>query len=134
MAAIAHVFTIGYVAEMLGEDEERLHELEANREFACRIIDRRWHEIACVCVSPSCTVTQAMLDQPRPMAASRARGGEAASEFARPKGRRLSVREPEHLVLAGPADRRVEQAGDADPAGQPAFDGGYDEARGQEGQ
>ena len=27
MAAIAHVFTIGYVAEMLGEDEERLHEL-----------------------------------------------------------------------------------------------------------
>jgi hypothetical protein len=27
MAAIAHVFTISYVAEMLGEDEERLHEL-----------------------------------------------------------------------------------------------------------
>ena len=27
MAAIAHVFTIGYVAEMLGEDEEWLHEL-----------------------------------------------------------------------------------------------------------
>jgi hypothetical protein len=27
MAAIAHVFTIGYVAEMLGENEERLHEL-----------------------------------------------------------------------------------------------------------
>ena len=27
MAAIAHVFTIGYVAKMLGEDEERLHEL-----------------------------------------------------------------------------------------------------------
>jgi hypothetical protein len=27
MAAIAHVFTLGYVAEMLGEDEEWLHEL-----------------------------------------------------------------------------------------------------------
>jgi hypothetical protein len=27
MAAIAHVFTISYVAEMLGEDEEWLHEL-----------------------------------------------------------------------------------------------------------
>jgi hypothetical protein len=27
LAAIAHVFTIGYVAEMLGEDEDRLHEL-----------------------------------------------------------------------------------------------------------
>ena len=27
MAAIAHVFTISYVAEMLGEDEDWLHEL-----------------------------------------------------------------------------------------------------------
>jgi hypothetical protein len=27
MAAIAHVFTIGYVAELLGADEEWLHEL-----------------------------------------------------------------------------------------------------------
>ena len=27
MAAIAHVFTITYVAEMLGEDEQWLHEL-----------------------------------------------------------------------------------------------------------
>ena len=27
MAAIAHVFTISYVAELLGEDEEWLHQL-----------------------------------------------------------------------------------------------------------
>jgi hypothetical protein len=27
VAAIAHVFTITYVAELLGEDEDRLHEL-----------------------------------------------------------------------------------------------------------
>jgi hypothetical protein len=27
LAAIAHVFTIGYVAELLGEDEDWLHEL-----------------------------------------------------------------------------------------------------------
>jgi hypothetical protein len=32
MAAIAHVFTIGYVAEMLGEDEEWLHELYTSKD------------------------------------------------------------------------------------------------------
>ena len=37
-------------------------------------------------------------------------------------------------MLARPADRRVEQAGDADPVWQPTFDGGLDEARRQEGQ
>jgi hypothetical protein len=31
MAAIAHVFTIRYVAEMLGEDEEWLHERSIER-------------------------------------------------------------------------------------------------------
>jgi hypothetical protein len=44
------------------------------------------------------------------------------------------VREPENLMLARPRDRRVEQAGDADPVLQPPFDGGLDEARCQEGQ
>jgi hypothetical protein len=44
------------------------------------------------------------------------------------------VREPEHLVLARPADRRVEQAGDADAVRQPTLDSGCDEARGQERQ
>jgi hypothetical protein len=44
------------------------------------------------------------------------------------------VREPEHLMLARPRDRRVEQAGDADPVRQSTFDGGLDEARCQEGQ
>src|SRR5262249_50705795 len=33
---------------------------------------------------------------------------------------RPSVREPEHLMLARPHDRRVEQAGDADPCGRRA--------------
>ena len=47
---------------------------------------------------------------------------------------RPSVREPEHQVLARPRDRRVEQAGDADPVWQSTFDGGLDEARRQEGQ
>jgi hypothetical protein len=50
------------------------------------------------------------------------------------RGTRSSVREPEHLVLARPRDRGVEQAGDADPVRQPTFDGGLDEARCQEGQ
>ena len=36
------------------------------------------------------------------------------------------VREPDHLVLARPRDRRVEQAGDADPVWQSTFDGGFD--------
>jgi hypothetical protein len=45
-----------------------------------------------------------------------------------------SVRQPEHLMLARPRDRRVEQAGDADPVRQSAFDGGFDEARREEGQ
>jgi hypothetical protein len=31
-------------------------------------------------------------------------------------------------MLARPADRRIEQAGDADPMRQSTFDGGYDEA------
>jgi hypothetical protein len=53
---------------------------------------------------------------------------------AQPQGIRPSMREPEHLVLARPADRRVEQAGDADPVRQSAFDGGLDEARREEGQ
>jgi hypothetical protein len=48
--------------------------------------------------------------------------------------RRLSVREPKHLVLARPRDRRVEEAGDADPAWQSTFDGSRDEARCEEGQ
>ena len=30
MAAISAIFTIAYVAEMLGEDEDRLHELSIN--------------------------------------------------------------------------------------------------------
>ena len=30
MAAIAHVFTIGYVANLLGEDEDWLHELSTD--------------------------------------------------------------------------------------------------------
>ena len=47
---------------------------------------------------------------------------------------RPSVREPQHLMLARPRDRRVEQAGDADPVWQSAFDGGFDEARREEGQ
>ena len=46
----------------------------------------------------------------------------------------LSVREPEHLMLARPCDRRVEQASDADPVWQSTFDGGFDEVRCQEGQ
>jgi hypothetical protein len=50
------------------------------------------------------------------------------------KCRRLSVREPEHPVLARPADRRVEHAGDADPMWQAAIDGGLDEARREEGE
>jgi hypothetical protein len=33
------------------------------------------------------------------------------------------VREPEHLMLARPRYRRVEQAGDADPVRQSTFDG-----------
>jgi hypothetical protein len=45
-----------------------------------------------------------------------------------------SVRQPEHLMLARPRDRRVEQAGDADSVWQSALDGGLDEARCQEGQ
>jgi hypothetical protein len=45
-----------------------------------------------------------------------------------------SVRQPEPQVLARPRDRRVEQAGDADPVWQSAFDGGFDEARREEGQ
>src|SRR5277367_1104837 len=47
---------------------------------------------------------------------------------------RPSVREPEHQVLARPRDRRVEQAGDADPVWQSAFDGGLDATRREEGQ
>jgi hypothetical protein len=39
------------------------------------------------------------------------------------------VREPEHLVLARPPNRRVEQAGDTDPMWQSTSDGGLDEAR-----
>ena len=53
---------------------------------------------------------------------------------AQPQGIRPSVREPERLVLARPRGRRVEQAGDADPVWQSAFDGGRDEARREEGQ
>jgi hypothetical protein len=30
MAAIAHVFTIGYVANLLGEDEDWLHDLSTD--------------------------------------------------------------------------------------------------------
>ena len=44
------------------------------------------------------------------------------------------MREPEHLMLARPRDRRVEQAGDADPMRQPAIDGGFDKARREERQ
>ena len=47
--------------------------------------------------------------------------------------RRASVREPQHLMLARPRDRRVEQAGDADAMWQSTFDGGFDEARCEEG-
>ena len=65
---------------------------------------------------------------------SQGRRGDAASSSRAQKCRRLSVREPEHLMLARPIDRRVEQAGDADPVWQPTFDGGIDEARREEGQ
>ena len=41
--------------------------------------------------------------------------------------RGASGREPQHLMLTRPRDRRVEQAGDADPVWQPTFDGGFDE-------
>ena len=44
-----------------------------------------------------------------------------------------STREPEHLMLARPRDRRVEQAGDADTVWQSTFDGGFDEARCEKG-
>ena len=33
MAAITRVYTIGYVAEMIGEDEDWLHELSIDMEF-----------------------------------------------------------------------------------------------------
>jgi hypothetical protein len=46
----------------------------------------------------------------------------------------VSMREPEHLMLVRPRDRRIEQAGDADPVWQPTFDGGLDEARREERQ
>ncbi len=38
VAAIAAVFTIGYVANMLGEDEDRLHDLSVDMfpEDGCR--------------------------------------------------------------------------------------------------
>jgi hypothetical protein len=45
-----------------------------------------------------------------------------------------SVCEPEHPMLARPRDRRVEEAGESDPVGQSTLDGGFDEARCQEGQ
>jgi putative tryptophan/tyrosine transport system substrate-binding protein len=53
-------------------------------------------------------------------------GGAAATPLLGARAQRcgrLSVREPEHAVLARPADRRVEQAGDADAARQSTFDG-----------
>jgi hypothetical protein len=37
----------------------------------------------------------------------------------------VSVREPQHLKLARPRDRRVEQARDAGPVWQSPFDGGF---------
>ena len=37
-------------------------------------------------------------------------------------------------MLARPHDRRVEQAGDADPVRQTSFDGGLDEVRCEEGE
>jgi hypothetical protein len=46
--------------------------------------------------------------------------------------RRLSVSEPEHLVLLRPPDRRIKQAGNADPMRQSTFDGGFDETRRKE--
>jgi hypothetical protein len=45
-----------------------------------------------------------------------------------------SVREIQHLMLTRPRDRRVEEAGDADPLGQSTVDRGFDEARCEEGQ
>ena len=45
-----------------------------------------------------------------------------------------SGREPQHLMLTRPRDRRVEQAGDADPVWQSIFDGGFDEAWREESQ
>jgi hypothetical protein len=36
---------------------------------------------------------------------------------------RLSVRQPEHLMLPRPCDRRIEQAGHADPVRQTTLDG-----------
>jgi hypothetical protein len=47
---------------------------------------------------------------------------------------RISGREPEHLVLARPVDRGIEQAGDADPVRQSTFDRSFDEGRREEGQ
>jgi hypothetical protein len=40
-----------------------------------------------------------------------------------------SLRESQHLMLTRPSDRRVEQAGDADPTGQSAVDRCFDESR-----
>jgi len=37
-------------------------------------------------------------------------------------------------MLARPRDRRVEQAGDADPVWQSTFDGGFDQVRREEGE
>ena len=41
MAAISHVFTIAYVAEMLGEDEDWLHELSIDMfpEHGCLYVE-----------------------------------------------------------------------------------------------
>jgi hypothetical protein len=47
---------------------------------------------------------------------------------------RPSMREPKHLMLARPRDRRVEQASDSVPVRQPTLDGGCDEARCEEGE
>ena len=59
---------------------------------------------------------------------------QAGGDDGRARGTRSSVREPEHLVLVCPRDGRIEQAGNADPVRQSAFDGGFDETRCEEGE
>jgi hypothetical protein len=45
-----------------------------------------------------------------------------------------SIRQSQHLMLARPHSRRIEEASDSDPLRQSTFDSGFDEARRKEGQ
>jgi hypothetical protein len=68
-------------------------------------------------------VTQAMLDHH--LAAAQIRGLGTGSSPCN----RLSVREPQHLVLGRPRKVRIDQAGNADPVRQSTFGVGSDKTR-----